>query len=163
MNAPGSAESIASAKASVVMADRMLSARRGPTPLMPMSASKAVRASSVGKPYSVMLSSRTCSDVNSLTRSPAGPSVPEADSGMLARMVTPPTDTSAQSGPTPASTPSSPVIIWPYSMMSRWDTSPALMWHMATARASDASVDGVSLSPSRTRTISCTCSLELPP
>ena len=145
------------------MVDRMLRARRGPTPLTPISASKAVRASSVGKPYSVRLSSRTCNDVKSLTRSPVGPRAPEADSGMLARMVTPPTVTSAQSGPTPARAPSSPVITWLYSMMSRWATSPALIWQMATASASEASVDSVSLSPSRTLTISCTCSLEAPP
>ena len=105
LNAVVSPAPTAMARASGEKRESTLSATRGPTPLIPISASKARRASSEWNPNSVMLSSRTWSEVNRTTSLPIGPRRSTVDAGTLARKVTPPTATSAQSTPTPSSVP----------------------------------------------------------
>ena len=73
--------------------------------LMPSSVSNVSRSSSLWKPNSARLSSRTWREVYSVTLSPTRPRSLTAVSGTLTRNVTPPTATSTQSAPAPRSSP----------------------------------------------------------
>ena len=126
----------------------------------------------MANPYRERLSPRICSDVKRRTRSPTAPMPSMQEPGTFTRKVTPPTATSAQSAPTPSRLPLMDVISDETTAfgslygLSRRASRPceALMWQMATARASAASEGwGGSCRSSSTFTISWTCSLELPP
>ncbi len=153
LNASGFPAVIAMDSSFVVNVESIPSASLGPTPLMLIKASNADRVSSIGNPYNVRLSSRTCSEVNSFVISPVRPIKAVADPGIFARIVTPPTEMSTQSGPIETMVPSIPVITEIYSCMFKRPISLELMWHIATARASAASLDGVASSSRRTRII----------